>query len=182
MTHTFVSKTGTEITLRYPTLDDAAILMEYINLISQERTYITYQGEHVTLEEETAYVKKLLDSFANHTGVYLLALAGDKLIGSAGIDMGVRTEKHIGLFGISLHKDYREQGIGTVLMDTVIEEALATIPQLEILTLSVFGHNGRACHLYEKLGFTRYGLLPNGVKLEDGYADHVYMYKNVRET
>lgn len=176
----FNSKTGKEIVIRYPVLSDAESMTHYINEVSQERTYISFQGEQMSIEEETEFLKKELEKIQQHTAIFLLAFDGDTLVGSSGIDMDVRTQRHIGLFGISLHKESRGQGIGRILMDTVIDEAKKNIPELEILTLTVFAHNGRACALYESLGFVRYGLLPGGVKLPDGYADHVYMYKRVR--
>jgi RimJ/RimL family protein N-acetyltransferase len=46
--------------------------------------------------------------------------------------------------------------------------------------LTIFANNPIARPLYESLGFIEFGKLPGGVKLEEGYADHVFMYKRVR--
>lgn len=34
--------------------------------------------------------------------------------------------------------------------------------------------------MYKKFGFLEYGSLPKGIKLENGYTNHVYMYRIVR--
>ncbi len=177
--NSFTTKTGKIIRLRSPQPDDVNAMHVFINTLSQERTFIRFQGENISLEEEQHFVETKLQKIHNKTGIMILAFDGNILIGNAGIDMYDRTERHIGLFGISVAKEYRGEGIGRTLMNTAIEEAKKTITELEILTLSVYANNGKACALYESFGFKRYGMLPNGVKLEHGYADHVYMYKKI---
>ena len=65
-------------------------------------------------------------------------------------------------------------------MEKVIDEARKNLPQLEIIMLNVFANNDLAKQMYKKFGFVEYGLMPNGIKLETGYADDVLMYKVVR--
>lgn len=96
------------------------------------------------------------------------------------LPMGEKIDKHNGIFGISIAKDFRKEGIGSLLMKLVMEEAVKQMCQLEIITLGVFGNNSIAQKMYEKFGFHEYGNLPNGVKLPDGYVDHVYMYKKIK--
>lgn len=111
----------------------------------------------------------------------LLAFSDNTLIGVCDIHMQTKEAmQHEGVFGISVKNEYRGKGIGKLLMQTVIDEALKTIPQLKILTLGVFGNNGIACSMYENLGFTKFGTLPEGILHQGKYIDHVYMYKKVR--
>ena len=42
---------GKELIIRYPNKDDAQLMREYINTLSEERTFIRFQGEKVSLEE-----------------------------------------------------------------------------------------------------------------------------------
>ena len=65
-------------------------------------------------------------------------------------------------------------------MEKVIDEARKNLPQLEIIMLNVFANNDLAKSMYKKFGFREYGILPQGIKLEKGYADDVLMYKVVR--
>lgn len=167
-----MSRKKRAVVVRYPTMDDVAAMRDYINTISRERTFISYQGEQVTVEDETKFI--------NSQALLLTAWCEDKLVGVCGLSVGERTAKHIGNLGISVAKDYRGEGIGRLLMQLTLDEAAKNIPQMEIMTLSVFATNDLARAMYKKLEFVEYGNLPKGVKLPDGYADHVFMYKVVK--
>ena len=43
---------GREIVFRYPQKEDAEAMARYINTLSKERTFISFQGEQITLEFE----------------------------------------------------------------------------------------------------------------------------------
>ncbi len=171
---------GKELIIRYPNKDDAQLMREYINTLSEERTFIRFQGEKVSLEEETKYLNSQLERIRKKETVHLLVLSNNKIIGISSIDMKDRVNKHVGEFGISIAKDYRGEGLGTLLMKFVVDEAVKNIPQLEIITLGVFSNNSLAIEMYRKFGFVEYGDLPNGVKFGDKYVDHIYMYKLVK--
>ncbi len=172
--------TGEEITFRLPKKQDVVQMMEYINTLSSEQTFILRQGDQLSLKEETEYVASLLKNIANHTSVYVLAICNEKIIGSSGIDMREHAQKHEGLFGISIAKEYRGIGIGRLLMQTVLDEAQAQLSQLRIITLGVFGQNTIGRNMYEKFGFKEYGWLPEGIVRKGVYDDHIFMYKKVR--
>lgn len=155
-------------------------MWEYINTLSKERTFIRYQGEEVSLEEETKYLNSQLEKISQKCAVLLLVFCEGKLIGISGIDMKDKIEKHIGVFGISVAKDFRGEGIGSKLMELVIEEVEKNLTGLEIITLGVFSNNDLAKKMYQRFGFVEYGSLPKGIKLEKEYADHIYMYKVLR--
>lgn len=169
-----------EIIIRYPKKDDVQAMWEYINTLSKERTFIRYQGERVSLEEEIKYLNSQLEKISQKHAVLLLVFCEGKLIGISGIDMKDKIEKHIGVLGISIAKGFRGAGIGSKLMELVIEEAEKNLTGLEIITLGVFSNNDLAKKMYQKFGFVEYGSLPNGVRLENGYTDHIYMYKVVK--
>lgn len=174
------SPKGTEITIRYPETIDAKAMTDYINALSDERTFITFQGEHVTLESEVKYLIDQLEKIKSKKSVQLLVFTNKRLVGISEVDLGIRTGRHVGLLGISIEKNVRGKGIGTLLMKHVREEAVENLPDLEIITLGVFSGNSQAISWYKKLGFIEEGRLPKGVKLENGYQDHIYMYKPVK--
>lgn len=176
---TITSKKGKKVVFRYPEETDAAAMCDYINTLSKERTFIRMQGEQMTLDEEQKFLEGKLKAVAEKTSVFLLATVHDQLIGISQIDLGKLTDKHIGTFGISLHKDFREEGIGRALMTTVIEEAQKHLSGLEVITLGIHAQNTRAMNLYTSLGFIEYGRLPKGIKLASSYDDHIWMYKKV---
>lgn len=168
-----------EYVFRYPREDDAESLCDYINELSQERTFIRFQGEVVTLEDEKKYVAKNLEQMAKQKKVVVLVLANDILVGSAEVTMKEKTEKHRGLIGITIKKGYRDQGVGTELLRLVMALAKQELSGLETLELRVNANNDRAIHLYKKLGFKEFGRLPRGVKRDDGYVDRVYMWQAI---
>jgi RimJ/RimL family protein N-acetyltransferase len=173
------TKKDKKIIIRYPNILDVQVMHHYINTLSKEKTYIRFQGEEVTFEEEKDYLDAQLQKISQNKAIMLLSFCNGELVGIAGIDMFDKTEKHVGLFGISISKNFREEGIGSLLMQLTISEAVKNIPFLEIVTLCVFSNNKIGLEMYKKQGFLEYGRLPKGVKLEGGYVDHVMMYKNV---
>jgi RimJ/RimL family protein N-acetyltransferase len=174
------SKQGKNITLRYIKDTDAGILCQYINTLSQERTFVHFQGEHMTLEEEMVYINGQVERINHHRTIQLIALCDNTIIGIAGIDMKDKVEKHIGEFGISIAQGYRGEGIGTLLMEAVLTEAAENIPELQMVILDVFSNNTTAIAMYEKFGFVTYGRLPNGIKHNDIFVDTIKMYKKIR--
>jgi [ribosomal protein S18]-alanine N-acetyltransferase len=58
-------------------------------------------------------------------------------------------EAHLTLLGV--HPDYRHQGLGQLLLFTLLEDAIAR--RLEWATLEVNEHNLAAINLYQKYGF-----------------------------
>ena len=175
-----LSDKGNKILIRYPTKDDAQIFCDYINILSKEKTFVRFQGEEVSLEDETKYLNTQLDRISKKQTVELIVFCNNKLIGISSIDMKDKTESHEGVFGISITKEYRGEGIGKKFMQLVLEEAEKNMPQLRIVTLGVFSNNPLAKSMYEKFGFKEHGRLPKGSLHKGEYVDHIYMYKNVR--
>ena len=174
-------QTHQEIIIRYPTKEDLNSMWKYINTLSQERTFIRFQGEQVSKEEEEKYLNSLLEKITKKQAVQLLVICEGEIIGISDVEMKDKTEKHLGIFGITIAKDFRGKGIGSKLMGMVINEAETNLSVLEIMILDVFANNDLAKEMYKKFGFVEYGVLPNGIKLENGHVDRVLMYKVVKE-
>jgi RimJ/RimL family protein N-acetyltransferase len=176
--HRFSSKSGDEIIIRYPLWEDLDELVRYINKISREDTYITFSGETISKEEEVEYLIATYRNIEKMDSVVLFALKNGQLIGSSDIHRVFshrRRGQHIGTFGITIEQEYREQGIGFELAKQVIEESKRKIRGLELITLDVYSENERAVKMYEKIGFTKYGELPEGLKYKDRLVGEVKM-------
>jgi len=173
------TKKGKEIIIRYPEIGDVENMLNFINTISDERTFITYQGEHETLKSEEKYLKEKLKAIEDKKSVQLLAFWNNELVGESEIHMMEKTEKHIGVFGITIKKDFRGEGLGKLLMELVLKEAAEKIPDIKIATLDVYATNGIARDLYKKMGFTEYGILPEGIVRAGKFEDCVLMYKKI---
>ena len=173
------TKKGKDILIRYPEIGDLEKLLNFINELSDERTFIRYQGEHETKESEEEWLKGRLEEIDNKKTVHLLAFSDNKLVGATEIHLRDKTEKHLGDFGITVARMFRGEGIGKNLMDLIIKEAIKELSGLRIITLEVFSTNDIAKKLYKKLGFIEYGLLPNGIIRDGKFEDAILMYKNI---
>lgn len=173
------TKTGEVIAVRYPEMGDAEEMLRFINEISDEKTFVRYQGEHETLESEEKYLANRLKAISNKKAVHLLAFSGSKLIGGGDVYMMDKVEKHIGVFGILVAKDFRTKGVGGLLADLVVKEAFRELADLRIITLEVFSTNEVAKNLYKKMGFVDYGLLPEGIIRNGRFEDGILMYKKI---
>jgi len=175
------SKSGKEIVFRYISIEDHKAMADYINTLSNEKTFITFQGEQMTYEGEQKFVIGELRNIENHKSVMILALHNEKIIGASGIDLKPRVENHVGVFGITIAKEFRGDGIGKMFMRVVIEEAIKNLTGMRIIILGVFANNPIAQSLYKKMGFTIYGNLPLGIKYREGFIDHPEMYLNIED-
>lgn len=173
------TKIGKEIIVRYPQLGDEKEMWRYINELSKEKTFVRFQGEEITLEEEIKYLKNQLELIEKKQSVKLLAFSNNILIGITEINMRDKTEKHVGILGISIAKDFRGEGLGKILMELVLKEAKKELPDLKIVTLEVYSTNDIAKNLYQQCGFIKYGILPNGITRGGNYEDAILMYKNI---
>ena len=120
-------------------------------------------------------IKILFHFLPNH----LLVFCKNKLIGASDIHMMDKTEKHIGVLGISIAKNFRGEGVGKILMNLVEEEAKKKLPDLKMITLGVYSPNTVARDMYKKIGFVEYGMLPNGITRGGKFENAVLMYKNI---
>lgn len=175
------TKDGEKLLIRYVQKGDEEMMANYINTLSKEESFVAFQGETMTVEEERKYLEEQLKKIDKKLTVHLLVFSNDILIGIAGLDMQTRgAMRHVGAFGISIAKEYRGEGIGKLLMQSVLEEGEKNIPQLRIVELGVFANNPIAMEMYKKFGFVQHGSLPQGVLRKGEYHDHHMMYKVIR--
>ena len=170
------------VTFRYPLPNDAPAALAFINAMSAEQTYILFQGEQMTLEREQAWLDDRLAEIAAGKGISLFAFAGDRFIGSTQIGLGAMVTSHVGSFGMGLAPEWRGMGLGTRLMEAVIDEAERYLADLRMIQLDVFSNNERGIRLYRRLGFTEYGRFPEAVHHRGDYVDLISMYRPVNRS
>ncbi len=106
----------------------------------------------------------------NKMAVYFVAMDGEKIVGYAGM-WHVITEGHI--TNVAVLHEYRRQGIGDLLMQSLEEVALAR--EMIGITLEVRINNTAAQRLYHKYGFRPEGIRKN--YYSDTHEDAVIMWK-----
>lgn len=170
---------GETVVIRYPQNGDAKVMCDYINEISKEKTYVTMQGEEMSLPDEEKYLKNQLESIKKKEVVQLLLLVNGKVSGVAAVDLQHKIKSHIGVFGITISRDQRGKGLGKLLMKSVLEESFKKMPKLKIVILECFAENEKAINMYKSFGFVEYGRLPKGNFYKSEFVDDIQMYKNV---
>lgn len=171
---------GISYIIRYPKKSDLHEFWRYINQISEEKTFVSIQGEKISLKEENKWLKTQLTNINNKVAIQLLVEIEGKIAGVSGVNMSKNAGAHVGVFGITIAKDSRHQGIGKILMGSVLKEAKSNIPQLKMLVLGVFSNNLVAKKMYEGFGFKEYGRLPKGILHQGKYIDDVKMYYEIK--
>lgn len=167
-----------ELVIRYPQKKDARKMVDYINTLSKEGTFVTFQGEEMTLESEKKFLETELEKIKENKSVMLLAFVDNNLIGITGIQCKDKVASHEGILGISITQLHRGKGIGKKMLSSILEES-KKINQLRIITLQVFANNSVARKLYASFGFQEFGRLPDGIFYKGDYVDELYMYKSV---
>jgi ribosomal protein S18 acetylase RimI-like enzyme len=84
---------------------------------------------------------------------------------------------HVGYLGIGIKAGYRGIGIGTQIMQTLMEESKKA--GLKILVLDSFATNKEAQALYKKVGFRETGRIPKAVYKNGKYIDMVRMTREL---
>ena len=157
--------------------DDAAEMITYLKMISEETRFVLRNPDEVTytLEQEQEILGHLLE---DQGSIMMLAVVDGKVAGNCSINgMGSkRRVLHRCGMAIALKKDYWNLGIGTAMITYLTE--LAKQIGFEQMELDVVADNERGRKLYEKCGFIETGKHLRALKYDDGtYADEIIMIK-----
>ena len=174
----FTTKNGDKAIVRYPKWEDLDVMLEYINNLSQEDTFITYSGETIIKKEQMEFLVKTFEEMESLHRVFLCCVVGDQLAGTCEVRRkltGKKRTRHVAALGIVIAKKFRGQGIGFNLLKTVIKEAKAKIPGLKMIALNVYEENEIAQSMYKKLGFREVARIPRAILYRGKYMDRVTM-------
>jgi RimJ/RimL family protein N-acetyltransferase len=159
------------IVIREAKLEDAEQLLAHINAIAEEPSsqILLWPGElQLTIEQEQKWISANL---AAENSTVLVAEAGSKIVGVLSCKGGEQKgTRHTTTLGVSIHKDWRNQGVGRALMERAIAWAKET-GVIKRIQLEVTAGNASGIHLYEKLGFEKEGLRRRGMFKNGEYLD-----------
>ena len=173
-------KNGQNIVLRSPDAFDAEQLLNHMRLTSAETEFMSRYPEEITVSVEAQ--SRFLQMIENDPDDFMLAAyIGGRMVGNAAVTR-VRSNlkyRHRANFGISLQEEVCNVGLGTIMMQEILEIVEGSV--FEQLELTVFADNVRAIRLYEKTGFVKTGVLPRAYRLKNGsYHDEVQMVYKVK--
>lgn len=172
-------KSNLDFVIRYPKQSDLKSINKYINKLSKEKTYIRLQGEQISLKEEKKWLQDKLKNIKNKKCVVLIITKEKAVFGICNVDLHDKTESHVASLGLSVDSMIRGMGLGEKLLTSSINEATKNFKNIKLITLRVQSDNKVAINLYKKLGFIKYGYLPNGTTHKGKYKDEIFMYKKI---
>ncbi|HRO43566.1 MAG TPA: GNAT family N-acetyltransferase [Flavipsychrobacter sp.] len=168
-------KDETQIVIREAVIQDAADLIRCV------RSYIS-DSEHMVMEADEfapdiAQGREFIHNFLeSENSILIVATHNDRIIGNLDITGGRRNRlRHTGLVGMGMLNEYREKGLGGILLQTGISWAVKN-NSIEKLWLQILANNLPAINLYRKMGFEEEGRQKNFVRLDkETYYDNILM-------
>ena len=152
---------------------DAEGLILHMKTVGGETDNLSF-GEN-TFNISTEKEAKFIEKFRNNPGdIMIVALLGDRVIGNASL-MRNRTARysHRAELSITVIKEYWGQGVGSRLMEMLIE--FAKKKGLASIYLEVRSDNLRAIRLYQKYGFEKIGTYRGFFKIGEEFHDADFM-------
>ncbi len=159
-----------EIKIEKALPEDAEKILEYLKIVGGETDNLTFgaEGLSISIEEERDYIASLLDSTSS---VMYVAKRANEIVGNASFSsMNRERLKHRGEMAVSVKRAEWNKGIGSMLIDYIIDFA-KNIAHTEIISLEVRSDNARAIKLYEKYGFEKIGSFRGFFKINDEYVE-----------
>jgi len=170
---TFTAKDGRKVTLRTIRWEDLDDLLELINSLVTERANII-RDTPVSREEEIEWLSKALALQEKGEVIYVVAVVDGKVVANSEIRRRLSGyDKHTAIIGVAIKEGFRDLGLGTEIMKTLIQ--LGREMKLKVLMLTAFANNTRAIHVYQKLGFKETGRIPQKFFKDGNYIDEVLM-------
>ncbi|ALG48194.1 GNAT family N-acetyltransferase [Clostridium perfringens] len=125
-------------------------------------------------EEEELIKEKIINRGKNQ--YWYVAEENGKVIG-LGILMnhGNLRKKHVGVITLMVNSDYQNKGVGSLLMDKLIN--LSESLNIIRLELCVFRDNYKAINLYKKFGFKEEGIKVKSALKNGEYIDEIMMVR-----
>jgi RimJ/RimL family protein N-acetyltransferase len=168
-------KDGRNVLIREVEVTDATLLLEYFERVNLEsKNLLREPGEYVfTVSDERKFIRRVLQSSDEYMAV---AFCDDELIGSIGFRSShLKRITHRGSIGMSVRKDFNGLGLGSLMMEYIMN--IAKEMGKTKLELEVRIDNLSAVHLYEKYGFELEGTIKSGFFVDEKYVDLLMMGK-----
>ncbi|MBN2468850.1 MAG: GNAT family N-acetyltransferase [Deltaproteobacteria bacterium] len=161
-----------EFTIRIAETEDAEKIYHLLYDVGDEDVYIMTEPGERTIED----IRTLIREQSTNRNLILVVESYGDVVGVAGF-VGGRFSKicHVVEIGMAIDKDFRDSGLGSILLREGI--AWARKKGFRRLELGVFSTNQRALSLYKKFGFQEEGVRRNRYRVEGTWVDEILMAK-----
>ncbi|HUS14063.1 MAG TPA: GNAT family protein [Chloroflexia bacterium] len=170
---------GRHVVLRAARLSDAHLMLSALNEVASEGRFLLRRAWEITDDLEQRWIRTALADQDLVVVAMLLENAETRaeidVAGSLSLVRG-RPEfiRHTADLGMWLRAAFREQGLGSAMLEYVLNWAAAQ-GDIEKINLSARSTNRRALNLYRKYGFREEGRRRRHIKTEQGYEDEVLL-------
>ena len=168
-------KDGTKVLLRPMVQEDQDALYEFFKSVSREDA--RYLRDDVSSRD---LIEKWAKNLDYSKTLPILALKDDAIIADATINRRRFGWKwHLGTVRVFVHKEYRDVGLGHLMLDELVDIAYKL--GIEKLIVEIPDFVTAAINAFTRSGFYRVAVIPNMVKdRENMPVDVVVMMKDVR--
>jgi RimJ/RimL family protein N-acetyltransferase len=171
---TFQLENGRSLLIRSAEVEDSGALVEFAHAVSAESEFLSFgPGEFELTEYEEEEVLRKIRGTDN--SIFLIGTIDGSVVATLSFSAGHRPRtRHSGEFGMGVRKSCWGLGIGSLMLDCLIDWARGS----EIVTkfnLRVRTDNLRAIRLYERKGFKREGTIRKDMCIDGRYFDHHWM-------
>jgi RimJ/RimL family protein N-acetyltransferase len=180
----FLLAGGKKVTLRVLEWEDLDGLLWFVNSLVKEKlgnpTSGLYTGfdEKVTREEEAEWLAQTLVGLEGGEVINTIAEIGGEVIANGEVRRGkYKDTRHHGHVGLTMISEYRGQGIGRRIIETLVRESRRA--GLKTLDVEFLAENETARRAYAKAGFKQAGIIPRKVFRGGKYFDGLIMSREV---
>ena len=165
---------GSVLVIREAAAEDARAVLDYVERVSGESDFLTFgPGEFDFTEmQERDFLNECRNS---DNQIYIIGLIDDTIVSTLSFSGGRRARlRHSGQFGMSVCKKHWKHGIGSLMLDALVDWAREN----EIVTkinLLVRTDNHRAINLYRRRGFVHEGTIRKEIRIDGTYYDQHWM-------
>ena len=156
---------------------DAGKFLEYCKTVGAETDNLTFGAEGIplTISQEADFIRKYS---GNPNSIMLVAFDEGELVGTGAVSVVSGRERfaHRREIAISVRKDYWGKGIGSGLMNLLMDFCRKN--GAESVELEVRSDNEAAISLYKKFGFEKIGRNEKFFKINGEFfaADYMIVY------
>jgi len=127
------------------------------------------------LNKEQRFVKYLLFPYQYILGAVTPRGTVVGMVGFSCDNSSSKIKHKAKIWGLYVVPEHRGKGVASLLVNTVLNEAIDI--GVELVQLSVSTQNRASYSLYLRLGFTVYGTEPRSMKVDNQYIDEYLMVK-----
>jgi len=176
---TCILKTGKPIKVRIAGLDDSQKLLDLKrSYIKNTKTIPMKLDEYPNdLKNELSLIAEYINS---QNSILLVAEFNSELIGNIDLTGSKRSKMfHTAMIGMGIKEKWRNQGLGRILIESVIEWAKEN-SEIELIWLDVYASNELGYNLYKNTGFKVSGIIKGFFKEGTEYKDKIQMYQRIK--